>query len=234
MDVSPEEAARDLELATPLFLAKLDAANLRARGCETLAQYLRQYRAAIGRATPDEHARVAAAAARVRRACRREAALAHLARVPWRFAKSLGDGAEGGMPHTVGAVVVLPERALREGFAGLDALIVHELCHIFQRREPALARQQATALGFLPRGAFARHGLSGRLRANPDTDLTVYSLHGQEVNAVLRPHARSLSDTEPRARYADQRFALCNNHEHPFEILAELCEKAFARAQGRP
>ena len=112
---------------------------------------VRDYEAAAVRSfTPQESAGIRAALARLQPVLAVRAPL--YARTPWSFIK-LADAAEGGMPHTRGAHIVLPEE-MAAGFAGLardfaapdpsrfsrmlSNVLVHEQTHVLERARPAL------------------------------------------------------------------------------------------------
>lgn len=214
---SSAEVMRDLVTRTPLFLAKLDAANLRARGVRSVPEYLEAYERALLEPTPEERARLAAAAAEARRRCA-AAGLTHLLEVDWRVALCAAS-LENGYPHTVGGTVVLPRTALQRELDSLVRLLVHEITHVHQRRFPVKAAAQARALGFAPVARL--RDLRETVRANPDTDGTVYERAGVQVHPILRPGATSLDQVDlcPRASYPGLERA--HNPEHVFEIVAE-------------
>ena len=100
------------------------------------------------------------------------------ARTPWSFIK-LHDRAEGGMPHTRGAHVVLPKEAVdffvkmhREAPAGLrgGGLLVHEQTHVLERADPARFEPLFTEVFGFERmtPAPANAWLSARRCINPD------------------------------------------------------------------
>jgi hypothetical protein len=106
----------------------------------------KRYRQAVREFTDDEKAGMTAAAEGISRALKD--AYPFFASTPWSFVK-LDMSVEGGMPHTRGPHVVVPER-MAQAFASLrgrkqDPLksraaqtLIHEQCHVLQRAHPDL------------------------------------------------------------------------------------------------
>jgi hypothetical protein len=106
---------------------------------------------------------------------------------PWRVVV-LRDEAEGGMPHTHGAVVCMPLSSLeapaaaaagRDAFASLVTTLVHERVHVFQRAEPdavaAVVRRQWGMTAHPRAQVCAAHGVADLARSNPDLDGLLYA-----------------------------------------------------------
>lgn len=104
------------------------------------------YRAAVRDFTDEEMAAIAVAAQAITKSLKEAYPL--LAAIPWSFIK-VDTSLEGGMPHTRGPHVVIPERMAKQ-FATLAAqggdparsrlaqTLIHELCHVAQRAHPDL------------------------------------------------------------------------------------------------
>lgn len=106
----------------------------------------KRYREAVRDFTDDEKAAIAPAAEGIRKAL--QDAYPFLAAIPWSFLK-VDTGLEGGMPHTRGPHVVIPDRMAKQFTAlksrGGDPLksrlaqtLIHELTHVAQRAHPDL------------------------------------------------------------------------------------------------
>ncbi len=79
---------------------------------------------------------------------------------------------EYNLPHTISNIIVLPPEVFNYKAKKFNALIIHELMHIYQRSHPAGSIK-------LPRGVFApmaRPKMPFEI-TNPDTDHRRYGLH---------------------------------------------------------
>eukprot|EP00873_Tetraselmis_striata_P033883 jgi/Tetstr1/454147/TSEL_041066.t1 len=210
--------------------------NLRARGARTRDEYRRQYFEGLydWGAVPDEVRQRAVRLAGVARArCRRAGFLA-LAEMRWRMTLS-GRGAENGWAHTVGDVMVIPLRALESRADGdVVQLFIHEAVHVAQRKDVQGAMRLVTgAWGFVPAAEedLAAVRSMGESRVNPDTDGIVYELDGRVCHPVFHGTPTTLADIKLRPHAHHPRFlGRADNHEHPFEIMAELVAAEAASA----
>lgn len=224
--VHPTEAAR--AFAASGLAERMGPKNLLARRAADAAAYKEQYGRGMldwGAVSPGVAAGVVDAARAAKRACA-EAGYAALARMPWRIALSGDASVENGYPHTVGDFMVIPLRAITSGaFGDLGQLLVHEAVHVAQRRDPEGAYRLVVGEWGFERvtDAAAVDGL-GEARVNPDTDGLVYGLEGKLCHPVFsKASPSSLADVSLRPDGAYPRFeGLARNHEHPFEIMAEL------------
>jgi hypothetical protein len=235
--VGPADAAAELR-ADPHW-ASLSQANLRARGSRDRWEYSRRYEGSILDPSRPE---ALAASPKIRAAL--DLALRHppprprgladrLARRQlWRFAMSTGAGAEAGMPHTVGQLIVLPLAAVSDyRTADLAALIVHEACHLEQRADPAWAAAEcARAYGFEPGPP-----IGPRDRANPDTDRRHYVHSGRRWSWLVQDgegRGSGLGAPVPEGDWGAARraFPWCRNPEHPYEVAAEDAQRLTAEA----
>lgn len=218
MFADSSEVMRALATQTPFFIRKLNHANLRARGVHSLHEYMERYESLLAEFTFGEKVRISRMCEAAMRRCR-NAGLFHLFDVNWRFAKC-SDALENGYPHTVGGIVVLPEHVMRYGDDRMVRLIVHEVTHVHQRAYPAFVARHVRAMGFEPARRWESHRES--LRANPDTDDTIYAMDRDEANPVLHRDAESLADVSLAPCTAYKGLDHIRNPEHPFEIIAEL------------
>ena len=217
--VSPAHAAAQLRGATPGFWERVGPANLSARGARSPDHYLEMYEASmVPPARLAERDRTALlTACRAARAALSASADRELAAFPWRLVCSAGRRAENGYAHTVGDTIVIPLERL-EKLVGLQRLLVHEAAHVWQRNNPNEADARAEAMGFRRAGVEGR-GYEGEARANPDTDTTVWTYGGVACRPILVKGAASIADVR-RRRYAGA-FGNTDNHEHPYEVMAE-------------
>jgi hypothetical protein len=135
--------------------------------------------------------------------------LGALARIPWVFAKTQGRTYENGLPHTrAGAIFLTSETASRPD---IDALLLHEKVHVYQRRHPDAMRRYLEKHGVVPT---ARARDLPRVRANPDEDGLVYT----------DPEGRLLGSfyaSDTPANLTD----LQGQTRHPFESVAYAFER---------
>lgn len=118
---------------------------------------------------------------------------------------------EGGMPHTRGTFVFLPEGAFGSPSA-LRATLAHELVHIDQRARPQRARAWATEHGYAP----VDGPRPARSRANPDLDGLQWAFRGSPVAFLYA------SDRPESLR--DGRVVGASGYEHPYENQAYAAE----------
>lgn len=226
MSIFPDknEVLTELVTRTPMFIEKLDGPNLKARGVRTHGEYIMRYENSLLKPSAQDRTKLNAVSARTRKECA-VVGLHHLVEVPWRFA-ICEDTLEGGMPHTIGSVIVLPERVMKRRERELGELLVHEATHLHQRAFPDHASKTVSRLGFEPVRRLSSH--REILRANPDTNNMIYALGRMEVNPVLHQGAETLFEytLSPHQRYPG--FASVRNHEHPFEIVAEINAEIYA------
>jgi hypothetical protein len=163
---------REMRARMPQLGADLDAAAARAA--------LRRFYASQVLAFDDEE-RAALRAIAVALQSRLSRQAPWLARTPWSFIK-LSDQAEGGMPHTRGAWIVLPAsfaaaiaRHAREGTpaSGLPRgtnVVLHEQVHVLQRADPArFAPLYTDVFGFVRMNPAPRsRWLDEHVVTNPD------------------------------------------------------------------
>jgi hypothetical protein len=165
---------------------------------------------------------------------------------PWRVALLRdADGAvEGGMPHTVHDVIVLPRaRVARSPESELASLLVHEATHVYQRMRRAQAHavlRRDFGLVRLSRADGAGSGSSRRkgVRANPDTDDRDWAAEapsGGVGGLILFPlpvfQGRGFRDVELEpARGGADGFEMPG--EHPYEVMAYAWQKAAEKHVG--
>ena len=223
---SKEDAIHDLVHLTPMFLAKLDRTNLEARGVRTVADYLKSYHGQLRVFSDEEKHRLASLTEAARKRCASSENLRHLVQIEWKLAKS-SDTLENGFPHTVGGVIVIPHQCMSWSDERLKQLLVHEATHLHQRAYPAMAEQHAAAMGF--EAVRTWHANGEALRANPDTNMTIYSLKSWECNPVFaNPSMPHLGDVVLKPMPGYPGWESIRNHEHVFEIAAEINEKLFS------
>lgn len=125
---------------------------------------------------------------------------------------------EGGLPHTVHDVVVLPRSAIaKSSTRDLAWLLVHEAAHVYQRLAPADARAVLKRdFGFVPAASVASGAAS-----DSATDLELYPLHrlyrfsepGASFSfvprhpAALLPEWRDISQAHARGAVGDREAA---------------------------
>lgn len=100
---------------------------------------------------------------------------------PWRVAvvgtgPGPGPGPEGGLPHTVHDVIVIPQEVLgTKSLEGLASLLIHEATHVFQRMRPRKAAEILKRdFAFVSEARFGANEIpyteKRSVRVNPDTD----------------------------------------------------------------
>jgi hypothetical protein len=178
----------------------------------------------------------------------------------WRVAVlAPGDGSrqepEDGFPHTHGDVVCLPLSHFRQPQHRRLETLIHELFHVFQRKNGRDVREaMARAFGYRAVAsvvdvASANPAVFRRLRSNPDLDGRLYSITGSRssssssrvaVSLFSSDEPRSLSDASSRYLDASRGFEPAPpddasgrpEYEHPFEHMAYLCAAAVAHRPG--
>lgn len=155
-----------------------------------------------------------------------------ISELPWNIAVPRED-VEGGLPHTLGSVIVMPLRYVRRGpFRDLVKTLIHEKVHVYQRVYPRethallLDQWRLTVVGFQERDPLARSnpdinelayaGPSGAVCRQVYTSSAPQSLFDSRVICVPTslPHGRA-GDTEvDREGYA--------GYEHPYEAMAYI------------
>lgn len=223
----PDETARMFNESG--LADRMGPKNLRARSVETRDEYRRAYRRGLydwNDVPPPVRQRAVRLMDEARRRCR-EAGFDALGGMRWRMTLSMPP-AENGWPHTVGDVMVIPLRALETRADGdLVRLFVHEAVHVAQRKDPEGALELVVGKwGFEPLSpdeTARRVGGLGEARVNPDTDGRVYALQGRVCHPVFHGTPSSLADVRLLPDSHHPRFLRgADNHEHPFEIMAEL------------
>jgi hypothetical protein len=229
--VSPDEAARAFEASG--LLERMGPKNLKARGATSARGYAEQYRRGLiawESVSEEEKASAREAVAEAKKACA-AAEYFGLARMPWRICPSDAT-VENGYPHTVGDVLIIPLERIRRGGESLAKLLVHEAVHVAQRRDPEGAYGLVVdKWGFraLTRDETSRVAQLGEARVNPDTDGRVYRLGNEICYPVFTNDPESLADIELRPSAGHARFrGVAQNHEHPFEIMAETIADSAA------
>jgi hypothetical protein len=207
---------------------RMGKSNLRARGVRTREEYDRAYMSGLYDWS-DVPEVLRKRAVRIMDLARRrcvDAGFVALGEMPWKMTAS-SSGAENGWPHTVGDVMVIPMRALEtRGDMDLMRLFVHEAVHVAQRKDPdgawgligekwnfaELSAEEADEIRVL-----------GEERINPDTDGRIYRLEGRVCHPVFRGTPSTLADITLVPHSHHPRFlSSAHNHEHPYEIMAEL------------
>lgn len=211
------------------LLERMGKANLRARGVETREEYMRLYGSGLydwSQVPAPIRQRAVRLMDAARRRCR-DAGFHALGSMRWRMTLS-GRQAENGWAHTVGDVMVIPLRALeRRPDGDIVRLFVHEAVHVAQRKDPEGALELVVdKWGFKRLSADEETEIVGGLgeaRVNPDTDGHVYSLDGRVCHPIFHGTPSNLADIKMRPDTHHPRFLKnADNHEHPFEIMAEL------------
>lgn len=99
-------------------------------------------------------------------------------RVRWNIGCIRGKKYEGGYPHTVKNVIVLPKRELKYGIKKLVRLLIHEKIHVYQRKYKNDMKK------YLKNNHFVVTKNHKRYQSNPDTDGKTYRL-GKRIYQCL-------------------------------------------------
>lgn len=183
------------------FVAGFTSADLVARGALTCEDYCARAANAIRDLGSDERMAVNTAL---------NSLPATLREVAHDVVLVTDGGYEGGMPHTRGRFVFLPERLVDGDQAlGLRSTLGHELVHVEQRASPARARAWAEAHGYALAPAAP---LTALVRANPDLDGRAWTFRGQPVGFVY-------ASDQPRD-LRDGSVVGSSGYEHPHEHQA--------------
>jgi len=159
------------------FIARLGPLDLKARKCQTQAEYKARAVASAGSFTPYE-----------KDAIWRQAQIAQeflettkYAGLRWRFAKA---SYEEGLPHTRTDIIFIP------GVVSAR-LLVHEIVHVNQKlRGPNI-----------PQGYSLSNQHFENLRANPDTDGRVWYKNGRPAGAYYPPNPTGIMDVNETVKH---------------------------------
>lgn len=228
----------EIELVSPVetskifiqsgLITRMGPKNLRARGVETQDEYREAYRHGLlgwDEVSGPIRQRAVRLMMQAKRRCTRSG-FGSLGAMKWRITLS-GRRAENGWAHTVGDVMVIPAKALESRADGdLMRLFVHEAVHVAQRKDPRGALELVSGKwGFAPVSDedLARVRALGEARVNPDTDGEVYELGGRICHPVFTGIPSTLADVRLKPdTHHPAYLRRADNHEHPFEIMAEL------------
>jgi hypothetical protein len=208
--LSASESLEFIASDSDRYLRSMSQIDLAARNSVSLLDYLskiaatdfsRQEKRAISRSARDVDRRLSQL---------RGETFARLSAIPWRFAKTCDDF-EGGMPHTRGDTVFLPESVVSKMLADrrlARRVLIHEKTHLLQRKHPQLARE------FISRRYNAtplRPNTSPLRRANPDSDGFDYL--DRQTQKIMSELYSARSATEIYSQGDDPRC-------HPYETMA--------------
>lgn len=172
--------------------------------------------------------------------------------VPWKVAILRGEPIpEGGWPHTVGDIIIIPSTLCQPGVHNLDDLariMIHEKIHVYQRMFPAETHILYTRIWGLrvvqtaacspplssspsppSSSSLSYHATSCQRRANPDISNISYAMgDGVVCNQEYRSATpKGLSDSRVICRDAILGHSVQSKHrlaqfEHPNEAMAYI------------
>ena len=158
---------------------------------------------------------------------------------PWRVAllRDERGAVEGGMPHTVHDLIVLPRaRVSRSSRSELASLLVHEATHVYQRMRRAQAHEVLRRDFGLVR--LVRSSGEGRIdraivRANPDTDDRDWAAEKPDGGLAIFPlpvfQGGGFRDVA-LVGGAEGGFEMPG--EHPYEVMAYSWQRAAEKYAG--
>jgi hypothetical protein len=130
-----------------------------------------------------------------------------LVEIPWIFAKTRGNTCENGFPHTRrDFIFVTPEVIANKD---LTDVLIHEKVHVYQRKNPAAARNLARRMGYVP---WRRKERTDRIRSNPDEDDWLYKTLDGRLAAL------SFANDRP------ENLLDVKGLQHPYEVQAYALE----------
>jgi len=159
-----------------------------------------------------------------------------LEHIPWRISV-VDNYIEGGFPHTLENVIVLPIGLItnisdRRSQEIVVKILIHELCHVFQRRYPQLVEKLYIQWGYQKvSGEDSAKNLLNMVRdvrSNPDV-FDVYTKNGKGITVCLykegandmlscdKVYIKSNGDVGGQVILNG-----VHNGEHPNEIMAEM------------
>jgi len=106
------------------------------------------------------------------------------------------DEYENALPHTLGKIIILPEKLFRVSEERFRHTLLHERIHVLQKTYPALfTRLYTDHWGFVPVTPTLPPSLLQRVRSNPDT-LSWWSLRGYVPLVLYHADAVNIHDTK--------------------------------------
>lgn len=250
--VDDPAAVRRLLVQGADYFQRLNATDMRVRGCRSPADCLQKYVEGVQRFGAAEKGRLRRLARAADERIGSGARLPELARLRWRLCK-VDRRIEGGYPHTHGDVIFLTSLTLEQADEEVVRTLVHEKCHVFQRVYPASVQDLYARFWGMER-AVARSACED-CRSNPDLDGFWYrgpaSVGGGPVcMQVYRAGASSLAHSDARlvpvggARaqkfQAQKQFQAQGGtagacpYEHPNEAMAYLLAELAVPTSGAP
>ncbi len=140
--------------------------------------------------------------------------------IPWKFGIVSNRSYENGLPHTRSDTIMFcSERLKSKSEKGLEALLVHEKMHIYQKMFPEECKKYCDLMGFRK---FKRVSKNDSIRANPDTDHYIYK-NDSNQKLIGKYNSSNPENLEDAKYYPinEQSF------EHPFEHMAIEVEKKY-------
>lgn len=146
---------------------------------------------------------------------------------------------ENGYPHTMGGMVSIPGNATRIS----PMTLLHELVHIFQKKNPALSRVLVEDVWKFERAPSSCEKDLNSMRLNPDIPV-VYSRDGFIPLAAFgstRRAPRNIGDAQlmtfdcssrKLSRRALQIYNTRMEYEHPFEMMAYIVVDVVFQQKG--
>lgn len=214
------------------LVSKMGPKNLKARGVKTKNEYKEAYKNGLldwNEVSGHIRKRVIRLMLQAKHHCKRSG-FDSLGEMKWRVTLS-GRRVENGWAHTVGDVMIIPAQALESRPDGdLMRLFVHEAVHVAQRKDHQGALKLVSGQwGFAPISDkdMLRIRNLGEARVNPDTDGEIYELDGRICHPVFTGTPSTLADVQLKPETHHVAYLKhVKNHEHPFEIMAELVAQA--------
>ena len=165
------QAAREMQSQAREYIALMNQPNLAARGVQTQQELLAQYKTAFQDITPSEQQRITEFILELLSKVQYKYPSYYRYLVKWISRISLAksqDSLEGGMPHTLGNMVVMDSG----WFANpRGTTFLHEITHVHQRQVPFEFEDLYTQWGYYSTPMNQVRGMEGVLelnRNNPD------------------------------------------------------------------
>jgi len=130
-----------------------------------------------------------------------------LVEIPWIFAKTRGNKCENGFPHTRSEYIFVTPDVIAS--PRLENILIHEKMHLYQRKNPVVARALASRMGYVP---WRRKERTDRLRSNPDEDAWIYKTPDGSLAALSYASDRPMSLLDVKGL------------QHPYEVQAYALE----------
>lgn len=207
------------------YYDEFSQADFFARGIKNIEEYLEKIKSCCSNFTDSEKGKIINAIKNVdsffSNKCKVDWINSEkLISIPWKFGITKDLSYDNGLPHTrLDTILFCSERLKSKSEKDLEALLVHEKIHIYQKNFPEECCKYNDIMGFIKVRKINKNDL---IRANPDTD---HYLYKNRLNQYLI--GKYNSDTPENL--LDTSYSPFNeqSYEHPYEHMAIKVERLY-------